>query len=581
MKYDGYRMQAQLNDGVGRFLSRNEIDWSNKFPHLLNSLEKIDVSNAIFDGEVVLLDEHGRSHFQDLQNFLKAKKDRPLSFFVFDLLYLNGRDLRSEPLLRRKEILQDLLRKVPDEIRFSEHLEESGSRFFEISCEHGLEGVVSKLLNSPYVSGRNELWVKAKCKLRQEFVIGGWTEAQGGRSHFGSLLLGIYDHGKLRYVGRVGTGFSESSLKEISKELKPLELESSPFTESSPKKRGIHWVKPLKVCEVSFANWTDDSLLRAPVFQGLREDKEPREIRREESKKMKKKSTTELKITSLEKILYPKEKLTKGQVFEYYQKVSRLMLPHLRDRPLSLVRCPQGVGGKCFFQKHLYGKVSESLRTFPVKEKDGEEIYFSVSSEEGLKELIQLNAFELHSWNCRAGKLMNPDQIVMDFDPGPGVIWRDVITGAMELKNILLDLKLESFVKLTGGKGLHVHVPIAPIYSWDEVKLFSETLAQELASRHPTKYTLTMSKRVRRGKIFIDYLRNGYGATAVVPYSLRARPISSVALPMAWEELKKIKDPSQFTLERALRKLKNRRKDPWRRMPNLRQRITILNSSRR
>jgi bifunctional non-homologous end joining protein LigD len=298
----------------------------------------------------------------------------------------------------------------------------------------------------------------------------------------------------------------------------------------------------------------------------------------EKSKKMGKRKMRTL--SSPEKVLYSKEKITKKDVGDYYLKVSRLILPHLEDRPLSLVRCPQGTEEKCFFQKHISGKIPASINPFPVKEKNEKEIYFSIATKEGLQELVQLNAFEIHTWNCRSHNIMNPDQIVMDFDPGPGVSWKEVIEGANELKKILLNLDLESFVKLTGGKGLHVHIPIKPIYSWDEVKLFAESLARELVSRKPTKYTANMSKKVRRGKIFVDYLRNGYGATAVAPYSLRAKPLSSVALPLRWDELKTVKSPSEFTLTKALRKIKARRKDPWEKMLRLKQEIKIFSNNR-
>lgn len=283
-----------------------------------------------------------------------------------------------------------------------------------------------------------------------------------------------------------------------------------------------------------------------------------------------------LSISSPEKILFKKEKITKQQVADYYLTVAPYLLPYVKDRPLSLVRCPQGSEETCFFQKHFPHHVPDSLTTFPVSEGGGEGVYFSMDSVEGLMELIQLNAFELHTWNCHRKNIMRPDQIVMDFDPGPGVPWEKVVEAAYELKQMLLDLNLMSFVKLTGGKGLHVHVPVAPLYDWDQIKSFSQTLALELVNRHPTKFTPTMAKNKRRGKIYVDYLRNGYGSTAVIPYSLRAKPLSAVALPIEWSELKKITGPQQFTLEKALRKIKCRKKDPWLHMLKLKQKIDIL-----
>lgn len=573
MKFDGYRMQGHLKNGIATFYTRNGLNWSNNYPHLLNALGNLNVSNAIFDGEIVALDEKGRSNFQALQNSFKQKNDSHLRYYVFDILFLNGRDLRSLPLIERKEILKTILKNAPENIIYSEHITEQGEEFYRASCQHELEGIVSKLASSPYRSGRNDLWAKTKCSTRQEFVIGGWTEPQGGRTGIGALLLGIYENGKLKYAGRVGTGFNTQMLKDIKKELAPLETEDSPFAINLPKGKGIHWVEPSKVCEVSFGNWTDEGILRTPVFKGMREDKPAKDIFME---KPKKKLSQVREISSPDKILFKKEKITKQQVSDFYMAIAKDMLPYLADRPLSLVRCPNGSEGTCFYQKHVTGSVPESFHTFPIKEDNGEGIYLSINSASGLQELVQLNAFELHAWNCHDDNYMYPDQIVMDFDPGPGVPWKEVVDAAFELKEMLEDLNLESFVKLTGGKGIHVHIPIAPLYDWDQVKSFSQTLALELVSRNPSKYTSNMSKKLRKNRIFVDYLRNGYGATAVVPYSLRAKPTSAVALPLDWSELRRVKSPDFYTIDKALKKIKSRRKDPWEGMLKLKQKIDIL-----
>jgi bifunctional non-homologous end joining protein LigD len=312
--------------------------------------------------------------------------------------------------------------------------------------------------------------------------------------------------------------------------------------------------------------------LRTPVFVGLSEDKPAKDVGMEKAK-----STAA--ISSPDKILFKKEKLTKLQVHEFYQKIAPYMLPYLADRPLSLIRCPEGSEGTCFYQKHISGNVPESFTTFPIKENKGVEIYLSINSAQGLRDLVQLNAFEIHAWNCHYQTFMTPDQIVMDFDPGPGVPWKEVVSAALELKGLLDDLGLKSFVKLTGGKGLHVHVPIAPIYNWDQIKSFTQTLAWEMVSNNPWKYVATNSKKIRRGKIFVDYLRNGYGATAVVPYSLRAKPLSAVALPLDWKELLRLKGPQEYTLEKAWKKIKSRKVDPWKGMLNLKQEISILSKA--
>lgn len=563
-------MQAHIKNGVGHLFTRSGLDWSNAFPHILYSLEQLSIQNAIFDGEIIALDENGKSNFQRLQNSLKSKNDLRLQYYLFDLLYLDGKDLRDLPLLERKMILAELLEGTSPLLHLSEHVEGAGEDFYQVVCEEELEGIVSKLADAPYTSGRNDFWVKTKCSLRQEFVIGGWTDPKGGRAGIGALLLGTYERKKFRYVGRVGTGFNTSTLKEIKKELTELEENESPFDIKSPRGNDIHWVRPEKLCEVSFSNWTDEGILRTPVFQGLREDKKPREVIREEAKE----------ISSPGKVLFKKENLTKKDVLNYYREISKVMLPYMEGRPLSLVRCPNGPEDECFYQMHISGKVPDAFHTFPIKEKDGQGIYLAIDSKRGLEELVQINAFEIHAWNCHWNNYMRPDQIVMDLDPGGGVSWEEVVEGAFELKDMLEDLGLQSFVKLTGGKGLHLHIPIAPLYDWDHVKSFSEALALELVSRNPKKYVANMSKKLRGKKIFVDYLRNGYGSTAVVPYSLRARPMSSVALPVEWSELKKIKGPQEFTMEKALKKIRTRKRDPWAGMKKLKQRISILSPAR-
>lgn len=571
-------MQGHLKNGIGQYFSRNALEWSRKFPNLLNALEQLSVTNAIFDGEVVSLDEKGRSNFQKLQNSIKHMHDKSLRYYIFDIMFLNGKDLRSLPLVERKEILKGVLLNAPSHIMYSEHLSDNGNDFYKISCEHELEGIISKLADAPYSSGRSDLWVKTKCSLRQEFVIGGWTDPQGGRTGLGALLLGVYEKDGFRYAGRVGTGFDTETLRTIKKELTLIETDEGPFEINSPKGKNIHWVEPKKVCEVSFGNWTDEGILRTPVFQGLREDKPAKDIHMEKAKKTpKKKHLAVLKeISSPEKILFKNEKITKKEVFDFYQAIARIMLPYLSGRPLSLVRCPNGSEGTCFYQKHITGKVPDSFHTFPVKEGKGEGIYLSIDSASGLQELVQLNAFEIHAWNCHKDDYLRPDQIVMDLDPGDDVPWKEVVEAAFELKEMLEDLNLKSFVKLTGGKGLHLHIPIAPVYDWEQIKSFTQTLALELVSRSPERYVANMSKKLRKGKIFVDYLRNGYGATAVVPYSLRAKPLSTVALPVDWKELRRIKGPQEMTMKKALKKIKSRKKDPWAGMLRLSQKIIIL-----
>lgn len=580
MKFDGYRMQALLKNGVGNLFSRNGLDWSNNFPFILEELNSLKLQNAIIDGEVVALDEEGRSVFQRLQNSLKAKDDRNLRYHVFDILYLDGKDLRPLPLLERKAILEKLLKKTKH-VLFSEHIFEAGDSFYKVSCQHKLEGMVSKQADAPYVSGRGDTWVKTKCGARQEFVIGGWTDPRGSRTGIGALLLGVYKGNDLTYAGRVGTGMDTRTLRELKRILGALEVDESPFDKKSPRGSDIHWVKPEQVCEVAFSEWTSDEILRTPVFKGLRVDKPAKQILREKAGKKvkgpeKPAKASKREISSPDKILYEKEKITKGQVADYYEEVAKIMLPYMKDRPLSLVRCPNGTSGQHFFQKHFPGQLPEGFNAVPIQEEDGEGIYISVDSAKGLRELVQLNAFEIHAWGCHQDKVEWPDQIVMDLDPGEGVPWEQVVEGAFEIKDILETLGLESFVKLTGGKGIHVHVPVAPVYDWDQIKAFSQSLALELQGRSPSLYLANMSKKLRKNKIFVDYLRNGRGATAVAPYSLRARELSTVALPLEWPELRKVKSPTEYTLVKALKKIRSRKRDPWARMRKLKQRIPIL-----
>jgi bifunctional non-homologous end joining protein LigD len=576
IKFDGYRLQVHLRKSGGIHLfTRNGHDWKKKFPTIAEDLKSLEVTDAIIDGELVSLDKKGRSHFQDLQNSLKEGDDKELVYYGFDLLYLNGRDLRGLPLYERKTLLHTILMGQENRIRFSEEITSSGKDFFEISCEHELEGIISKNRKSTYHSGRNSSWVKVKCQNRQEFVIGGWTDPKGGRQGLGALLVGYWEGNEFQFAGKVGTGFSDKKLKELKKILKPLERNENPFDHQFSKKDGIHFVEPEIVCEVKFANWTNERVLRAPVFIALRSDKKPEEIHRDIPKEVP--VANELKlISSPEKVLFEGDGVTKIQVAKYYEEVAPLMLKYMENRPLSLVRCPEGAKKGCFYQKHFTGKTPESFHTFKVKEESGEGIYVSVDSEDGILNLVQLNAFEIHAWNSRQDDYLHADQIIFDLDPGPGVSWKQVIEAAFEVKELLEDLDLKSFVKLTGGKGLHVHVPITPNYSWDEVKSFSLTVAKELESRGPKKYVTNMSKKKRQGKIFIDYLRNGHGATAVVPYSLRAKDKSYVALPVEWTELKRVKGPQQYDLKKALAKIKRRKRDPWQEMTKLSQKIFIL-----
>ena len=602
VKYDGYRIQAHLTKDRVRLFTRSGLDWTTKYRALAKALTKVKVDDAILDGELVWQDEHGRSDFQALQNAMKEGDTDHLVYWVFDLLRLDGKDLRSLPLIARKDRLAKLLKKAGhDHVLFSDHFREDGPKMLKATCEMDLEGVVSKRVDAPYVSGRRDDWVKSKCTKRQEFVIGGFTDPDGSRGHFGALLLGVYDGQKLRYAGRVGTGFNQKSLSDIAKKLRALEVDDTTFDVAAPRGRGLHWIKPKLVCEVSFAEWTSDGSLRHAVFHGLRADKKPGVIVAEHAEKVvgdrvvhapgkkpaaaaaaktkspaRAKSSSKIvapKVTHPDRLVYAAEKITKLEVAEYYAAVAPHMLPHLNDRPLSLLRCTSDSTKPCFFFKHFATGLPDTLVPIPEK---GKQPFFALNTPEGLNTIVQYGTLEIHPWNCHRDDVERADQIVMDFDPDPTVTFATVKDGAFELKEMLDGLGLKSFVKVTGGKGVHVQFPFEPRYGWDAIKNFAKTLAQEMASRHPDLYTANISKKARGHKIFLDYLRNGRGATAIAPYSLRARDQSAVAMPVEWKELKSLDVANGFTLKEALRYLSKRRKDPWAGYLDVRQTIKVL-----
>ncbi|MGZ3771563.1 MAG: DNA ligase D [Bdellovibrio sp.] len=592
-KFDGYRIQAHVEKKKVNLYSRNGLDWTTRFSKIAQAIENIPVKNIIVDGEVVWLDDKGRSDFQKLQNFLKAKEGSSrLVYYVFDLLFLNGEDYREMPLYERKIQLEKIIKNLHHPlIRYTEHFEGDPKPLFEAACSYDLEGLLSKDRESAYVSKRSSSWMKTKCKKRQEFVVGGFTSGEGARANFGALLLGAYEDGKLRYVGRVGTGFTMQSIAEVRKQLMRRKKATSPFDINSPKDKGVHWVKPEMVAEVNFGNWTSDGILRTPVFLGLREDKFAKEIKVEKEKsldtlgifekkgKRKKTEKPVLAISNPEKVFFHQEGITKLQVARYFQDFAKFILPHISERPLALYRCPDGTEGECFFQKRLVSPIPSGLVPITIKEKDEVKEFITLDSEEGLLSLSQLGAFELHPWGCHIDKVENPDVIIMDIDPGPGITWPQVIEAALDLKEILDAIKLKSFIKVTGGKGLHIHIPISPIYSWDQIKNFAKTLGRELAHRYGDRYTVSFTKKAREKKVYIDYLRNSRGATAVAPYSLRASKISAIAMPISWEELPKIKSSNQFTLDKAYEYLNKRKLDPWRDYFKKEQKISILESA--
>jgi bifunctional non-homologous end joining protein LigD len=570
IKFDGYRTLARLENGSARLFTRKGLDWTKKYPSVQEALEKLNAKNAWIDGEVVVLNEKGQSDFQLLQENIKTRK-RPFLYYVFDLLALNGDDCRDLPLEERKERLRALLAKNKDRhLIYSEHWSGPGDRVLKESCRLGLEGIISKDKSSTYISGRNGDWVKTKCGKGQEFVIIGYTTPGGRRVGFGSLLLGAHDKkGKLIYTGHVGTGFSHSTLRDLIKTFKPLKTKSTPVEGKIPKVHDVQWLKPELVAEVRFLNMTREGILRHPSFAGLRSDKPASEVQLD-SPTNKKPSP---RLSHPDKLLIPQAHVTKQDVAEYYQAVQKWMLPHVKDRPLALVRCPDGVGKECFFQKSLHDMNPQAVMEEKIRGQKGkmENVIF-INTPAGLTGLTQIAVLEIHAWQTHRQNFLTPDQVIFDLDPGPGVKWKAVANAAFALRDLLGQLKLKSFVKTSGGKGLHIHVPIVPRGGWDEVKAFAKAVAQYMSQTNPKLYLAVMSKSKREKRIFIDYLRNGYGATAIVPYGLRAKPDAAVAMPVDWDLISDIK-PHEFTIKNAIAFLQKQKRDPWRLYFSIKQKL--------
>jgi len=608
MKLDGYRMLCRVENRQVRMFSRNRNDWTAKFLSIAKAIARLPVASAWLDGEVVAMQPNGISSFQSLQNVLSMNDTGRLYFYAFDLLYLDGYDLRRVPLLERKRVLEGLIPPA-GALRYSEHVAGSGSDFFEQACRMKLEGVIAKRARSGYVSGRGRDWVKIKCVLRQEMVIGGFTDPAGSRSGLGALLLGVYDPGgQLRYAGKVGTGFNDRMLVELRKRLDPL-VQDRPSFANPPagwEARRAHWVKPELVAEVNFAEWTNDGTLRHPSFQGLRHDKNPRDVVREvpanapepapqprPAKPAARKTGGRpkrfagrarhgeeveigpVRLSNPDKVLYPDSGVTKRDLAHYYQAVGAWILPHLARRPLSLVRCPNGWRKQCFFQKNADDSVSEAIDRVTVQTSDGPALYMMANSTDALVALVQMGVLEIHPWGSTDRKLGCPDRIIFDIDPDDEVKWAEVADAARQVNALLDGIGLRGFLKTTGGKGLHVVVPIVASQPWERIKGFSKAVADLFASTFPRRFTSKMSKSRRRGKIFIDYLRNAEGATAISAYSTRAREHAPVAMPLSWEELD-ARDVrfDHFRVENVPPHLERRRADPWADFFKVRQSVT-------
>jgi bifunctional non-homologous end joining protein LigD len=582
IKYDGYRAIAALAGDRCRLYTRSGQDWTDKFAAVAASLRELKVGSALLDGEIVALDEKGRSSFQRLQNALKEGRI-PLTYYVFDILELDGRDLRDEPLVRRKEILKSLLKDAPDAIRYSADVDGNGDKVLAQACRLGLEGIVSKQADKPYVSRRAPSWLKIKCLGNEEFVIGGYRVSDKKGRAFASLLLGEFDAGKLHYRGRVGTGFDADMLDDLGARFAKLRRATSPFVDAPRDiSRDAHWVEPKLVAQIAFTERTTDGLLRHPAFLGLRGDKPAKEVQTQTvitvARKPKTVSSADevagVKITHPDRVLFAKPEITKRDLAEYLLAVSERMLPYCGGRPLSLVRCPEGPAKQCFFQKHTKKGMPAALKSVPVEEGDGEIAdYLMVDSAAGLVAVAQIGGIEIHLWGSRAKTLEKPDRLVFDFDPDPSVDFAQVREAARDLRKLLQTAGLETFPMVTGGKGIHVVAPLATSQDWETVKAFSRGVAMKLAESEPDRFVATMSKAKRKGRIFIDWLRNERGSTAIAPYSPRAKAEASVAVPVSWTELSRIEAANTFTIPLVLQRIK-RKTDPWSGYFETRQKIS-------
>jgi bifunctional non-homologous end joining protein LigD len=637
VKYDGYRMVCRIERGRAKLYSRNNKEWTETFAGVARDLGTLPVKTAWLDGEVVVLDAKGRSSFQALQNALKQESTTPLTFFAFDLMYLDGYDLRNVALAERKRLLRQVIGDGTVVTKVGPEVRGGGPNFFQQACTLGLEGAIFKKLDSLYTPGvRSPSWLKVKCISRQEMVVGGYTDPQGSRSGFGALLLGHYDGALLRYAGKVGTGFDDETLKALTPQLKSREQKLPPFVNppAGYAAKGVHWIRPELVAEIAFTEWSKDGALRHPSFQGLRADKKARDVVREypaeaiETPKQKiakgaakpakrkvvkvadkaskpKTGRTAVKaakpkvartvvrapkrarrvdagpdvvagipVSHATKLYFPEADISKGDLARFYASIAPHLLPHLAGRPLSLVRCPDGWTGKTFYQKHAEASVSPAVARVEVPEGKGTATYMGADTAEALVALVQWGVIEMHPWGSRVPRLDRPDRLVFDFDPDEKLSWTALVDGVRVFRTLLGELKLKGFLKTTGGKGLHVVLPIAKTISWASAKSFTKSVADFMVTTFPDRFTATMSKEQRKGRIFIDYLRNTEGATAVAAFVVRARANAPVSTPIAWVELSKDVRFDYFNVSTLPKRLKELKSDPWADFFETRQTIT-------
>ena len=605
IKFDGYRIQARLDRGKVKLLTRKGLDWTQKFPTIASAVATLPARTALIDGEAVAEGGDGLSSFSLLQQDLKAGRHDQMVFYAFDLLHLDGTNLRQLPLIARKNSLATLLKREPARgpLRLSESLSGPGTTLLQHACKMGLEGIVSKLAEAPYSAGRGHDWVKTKCSDRQEFVVAGFVPSTADARAVGALVLGFYDGGRLKYAGRTGTGFTHEMARSLFRKLKALERTETPLETVPPEERGARkpiWVEPKAVVEVDFRGWTHGNRIRQASFQGVREDKAPKEVMREKavaaasrtasvkrggapvrknasverSAPLKKSDVTVagVRLTHPDRVYWDDVGVTKHELADFYVQIWKWMRPHVVARPISLVRCPEGASGQCFFQKHARAGIpTEHLHLVPEK---GDEI-ISVDDIDGVIALVQGGVLEIHTRGTTIDKREHADRLVFDLDPGPGVGWKDLVAAARDVRERLEGIKLKCFLKTSGGKGLHVVLPIRPA-PWEQAKAFCKAVAEAMEADEPDRYLSTATKAKRNKKIFVDYLRNSREATAIAPYSTRARPGAPVSVPVDWSELGSLKGADQYTVRNLPQRLSRMRKDPWATIGRIKQSLPKL-----
>ncbi|WP_460352794.1 MULTISPECIES: DNA ligase D [unclassified Pseudomonas] len=613
IKFDGYRIMARIDHDQVQLFTRNGHDWTHKLPQQAQALAELGLESAWLDGEMVVANEHGVPDFQALQNAFEAGRSASIMYYLFDMPYLNGVDLREVPVEERRAALSTVLGGHEQPLlRFSEAFDETPDALLNSACQMQMEGLIGKRLGSPYVSRRSSDWIKLKCKHRQEFVVVGYTDPKGARSAFGALLLGLHDRdsGELRYAGKVGTGFNETTLKSILAQLKPLQVKKAAVVNppSGFEAKGVHWLKPNLLAEVAFAEMTKDGSVRHAVFHGLRNDKPAKSITEERAKPVKtsakatpskkapstkktaesKKATEpkkaepapsqlglasgKVRITHPDRVIDAVSGATKMQLAEYYASVAEWILPQLKDRPVALVRAPDGIAGELFFQKNAERLAIPGITTLD-KDVTGQPVML-INNAEALIGAVQMSTVELHTWNATTVDLDKPDRFVLDLDPDPALPWKSMVEATALTLTVLDELGLKAFLKTSGGKGIHLVVPLTRKHGWDEVKDFSHAIVSHMAKLLPERFSAVSGPKNRVGRIFIDYLRNGLGATTICTYAARTREGLPVSVPLFREEVGEIKGGNQWNISNVHERLNDVGDEPWADMKKTRQSIT-------